>query len=136
MKEGTGGPAYLLLLLVPSLSLDLDFDLLFDLFLVPSAAYVLMGDLEGLRLPLLSSSVCRGDLLLFSLDLDRVCLPRDRDLVFLPLDLDLVWRPRDRDRVVLALRPLDRLRLLVLLLLLGLTERLRVLFLLLDAASP
>ena len=126
MKDGTGGPEYLLFLL-PSLSLDLDFDLLFSGDLL----FDLIGDLVGLLL------LRDLDLRRRSLDLDRVSLPRDLDLlpldldlvlVFLPLDLDLDLRNRDG-------KPLGLVDLL-LLLLLGLEDLLLVLFRLLDPFSP
>ena len=80
--------------MLPSLSLDRDYDLLFSGVLLLD----LTGDFVGL--PLLRHL----DLLRLSLDLDLVCLPFDLDLlpldldlvlVFLPLDLDLDLRHRD-----------------------------------------
>ena len=126
MKEGTGGPEYLLFLL-PSLSLDLDFDLLFSGDLL----FDLTGDLVGLLL------LRDLDLRRRSLDLDLVSLPRDLDLLPLDLDLVLVFLPLDLD---LDLRNRDGNPLglddLLLLLLLGLEDLLLVLFRLLDPFSP
>ena len=126
MKEGTGGPEYLLFFL-PSLSLDLDFDLLFSGDLL----FDLTGDLVGLLL------LRDLDLRRRSLDLDLVSLPRDLDLLPLDLDLVLVFLPLDLD---LDLRNRDGNPLglddLLLLLLLGLEDLLLVLFRLLDPFSP
>ena len=76
-----------MLFLLPSLSLDLDFDLLFSRVLLLD----LTGDFVGLIL------LQDLDLLRLSLDLDLVCLPFDLNLLPLDLDLVLVFLPLDLD---------------------------------------
>ena len=113
--------------MLPSLSLDLDFDLLFSGVLLLD----LTGDFVGLLL------LRDLDLLRLSLDLDLVCLPLDLDLLPLDLDLVLVFLPLDLD---LDLRHRDGNPLglddLLLLRLLGLEDLLLVLFRRLDPFSP